>query len=70
MAFEKQVVKVAQTCFFMIKKIAEIKSFLTYDQLKTLICTATFSNLDYCNALYYGIGAGNYSGYKTVQFTY
>ena len=67
MSFEKQVVKVAQTCFYMIKKIAEIKSFLSYDQLKTLICTATFSNLDYCNALYYGIGAGLIKKLQSVQ---
>ena len=67
LSFEKQVQKVVQTCIFLIKKIAEIKSFLTYDELKTLICTWIFSTMDYCNSLYYGINKSLIKKLQSVQ---
>ena len=67
LSFEKQVQKVVQTCFYFIKKIAEIKSFLTFDQLKTLVCTCVFSNMDYCNSLYYGINKSLIKKLQSVQ---
>ena len=45
-----KVQKVVQTCFYFIKKIDEIKSILTLNQLPTLVCTCVFSNMDYCNS--------------------
>ena len=67
LSFERQVQKVVQTCFFLIKKMAEIKSFLTYDELKTLICTWIFSTMDYCNSLYYGINKSLIKKLQSVQ---
>ena len=39
----------------MIKKIAEIKSFLTEDELITVICACILSKIDHCKDVYYGI---------------
>ena len=57
LSFEDQINRVVKSCFGVIRKLAEIKSFLSYEQLRTIICACVFSEIDYCNALYYGVNA-------------
>ena len=54
---EPQVDKLVKSWFLVIRKISKIKSYLTDDQLRTVISTCVFSRLDYCNPLYYGISS-------------
>ena len=53
--FEEQVTKVVKACFSVIRELSKIKVFLTQQQLQVLVSARVFSQLDYCNALYYGL---------------
>ena len=67
LTFDKQVKRVVKSCICIIKKIAEIKSFLSPEQLKTVVCASVLSKLDYCNALYFGITKARMKKLQSVQ---
>ena len=51
----------------MIRKLSEIRTFLSTDQIKTLVCTDIFSHLDYCNSVYFGLPVGVLQKLQRVQ---
>ena len=55
LSFEAQIYKVVKSCFSIIRKIYKIKVFLSQEHLQVLISSYVFSQLDYCNSLYYGL---------------
>ena len=55
LTFREHVGKLVTSCNITIRKLSKIKDFLTYEQLRTAVCSFIFSTLDYCNALLYGI---------------
>ena len=55
LSFEEQINKVIKACYATIKKLTQIKGFLSKQQLQQLVSSDIFSNLDYCNSLYYGV---------------
>ena len=55
LTFKPQVRAVVQSCFFQLRTIAKIKSFLSHSNLQTVILMFIFSRLDNCNALYSGL---------------
>ena len=55
LSFADQVQSVVKSSIGMVKKIAEIKSFVTEEELLTVVCACILSKIDYCNAVYYGI---------------
>ena len=57
LSFAKQIQKATTSSYFVIRKISSIRAFLDQEQLKTLICTKIFSQIDYCNSLYFGLPA-------------
>ena len=57
LSFVDQINKVLRSCFGTIRKLSQIKGFLSEEQLKQLVCSYIFMNLDYCNSLYYGINS-------------
>ena len=67
LTFEPQVKKVVKSCFMMIRKLYSIRQFLTTNQLKQLVCSKVFSNIDYCNALYFGMNASLLKKLQHVQ---
>jgi hypothetical protein len=67
LSFECQVNKVVKTSFAIIKKLSQIKGYLTEDELKQLASSYIFSNLDYCNALYYGMNSNLFKKLQHVQ---
>ena len=67
LSFEQQVQYVVKASICMIKKIAEIKSFLTEDELITVVCACILSKIDYCNAVYYGINENLLKKLQSVQ---
>ena len=52
LSFENQVNKVVKSSYCTIKKLYQVKGYLTEVQLKQLVCSYVLSNLDYCNALH------------------
>ena len=67
LSFESQINKVIKTCYIIIKKITQIKGFLTEKQLQQLVSSDVFSQLDYCNSLYYGINSNLIAKLQRVQ---
>ena len=67
LSFEHHVKSIVKSCFMTIRKLAKIKSFLLYEQLRTLISACVFSILDYCNSLYHGITSESLRKLQSVQ---
>ena len=67
LSFEHQVTAVVKSCFVTIRKISKVKSFLSVDQLKTLVTSCVFSKLDYCNSIYYGMSTRLLLKLQSVQ---
>ena len=67
LTFDDQVQRVTKSSICVIRKIAEIKSFLTKEQLETVVCAGVLSRLDYCNMLYFGITEARLRKLQSVQ---
>ena len=67
LSFEQQIKSIVKACVITIKKIAEIKAFLTEEELITVVCASILSRIDYCNAVYYGINESLVKKLQTVQ---
>ena len=67
LSFECQINKVVKGCYATIKKLSQVKGFLTHEELKQLVSCDIFSQIDYCNALYYGINANLIVKLQRVQ---
>ena len=67
LTFREHVGKMVVSCNITIRKLSKIKDFLTYEQLRTAVCTYIFSVLDYCNSLLYGIQSDLMDKLQSVQ---
>ena len=67
LSFADQVRSVVKSSIGMVKKIAEIKSFVTEEELLTVVCACILSKIDYCNAVYYGITQDLLKKLQSVQ---
>ena len=67
LTFKVQVQKVVSSCFILLKEIWKIKNFIPKESLKSLVSAVILSKLDYCNALYYKIGANELKLLQSVQ---
>jgi len=67
LSFDSQINKLVKACFMVIRKLYSIKPFLSSDHLKSIVCTNVFSQLDYCNSLYYGISSASIKKLQQVQ---
>ena len=67
LSFEQQIQSVVKSCIGTIRKIAEIKSFLSEEELLIVVCACILSKIDYCNAVYYGINKNLLKKLQTVQ---
>ena len=56
LTMQNQVTEIKKKSFNTIRKINKAKHLLSTDHLKTIVNGVIVSCLDYCNALYYGIG--------------
>ena len=65
--FDYQISEVTQKCYLNLRLLYRIKSFLTRDQMKTLLCALVLSKIDYCNSLYYGINQNLIRKLQTVE---
>ena len=67
LSFSSQIRKVVKACYKTLRNISRIKRFLTKDQLQLLACALVFSQIDYCNALYYMLNADLLAMLQSVQ---
>ena len=65
--FEEQIAKLVKSCFSTIRKLAKVKIYLSQQHLQTLVSSLIFSELDYCNSLYYGLPASTINKLQRVQ---
>ena len=55
LSFNPQILSVASSCFFHLRRIRQISSYLDDASLKILVCSLVLSRLDYCNSLYFNL---------------
>ena len=67
LSFKTQVTKVVQSCFYQLRNISKIKSFLSFTDLEKVIHAFISSRIDYCNALYSGLPKKVISRLQLVQ---
>ena len=67
LSFNKQVDKVVSTSFSTIRLLSRIQYFLSSEELNNIVCSRIFSNIDYCNALYYGLSKEALNKLQRVQ---
>ena len=49
-----QVSNIARTCYFVLRRLASIRRFLTSTATATLVSAFVFSRIDYCSSLLFG----------------
>ena len=67
LSFHYQILKVVKSCFYVIRSLSRIKSFLSYEQLRTAVCACIYFKLYYCYSLYYGVNALLLNKLQSVQ---
>ena len=67
LSFEQHINKVVKSSYAVIKKLTQIKGFLSQEQLQQLVSSDVFSHLDYCNSLFYGINSNLIKKLQRVQ---
>ena len=69
LTFEKHILNIVKACFCTIRSLTKLKSYLTYEQLRTVISACIFSRIDYCNSLFYGVNNNLINKLQSVQNT-
>ena len=65
--FEQQVSAVVKKSFFHLRSLAKVKPYLTQAALEQAIHAFVTSQLDYCNALYFGVDLSQLRRLQLVQ---
>ncbi len=65
--FDKQIHAVISSCFFQLRLLSKIKSFLSVKTLEIAIHALITTCLDYCNSLYLGILKSSIARLQLVQ---
>lgn len=65
--FDQHINSVVKSCFFHIKLLSKVKTFLSFNDLKTVTHVSVLSRLDYCNSLYMGLPKSSMSWLQMVQ---
>ena len=65
--FQIQVSKKVSSSYETLRNIGKIKYYLTSELLTQVMTALIFSNLDYCNVIYFGIGKREIDKLQSVQ---
>ena len=57
LSFENQINKVVKSSFNTLRQLHQVKGYFSTDDLKQLVSSSILCNIDYCNALYFGISS-------------
>ena len=69
LSIEKQVSATSKSCFYQIRNIGHIRTYITDDACKTLVNSLVTSRLDHGNAMLYGLPANITNKLQRVQNT-
>jgi len=69
LTMDKQSSAIAKSCYYQIRNIGRIRSYISDDACKTLVCSLVTSRLDYGNALLYGVNRTVIDRLQRVQNT-
>ena len=69
LSIEKQVSATSKSCFYQIRNIGRIRTYITDDACKTLVNSLVTSRLDYGNVMLYGLPANITNKLQRVQNT-
>ena len=69
LSIEKQVSATSKLCFYQIRNIGRIRTYITDDACKTLVNSLVTYRLDYENAMLYGLPANITNKLQRVQNT-
>ena len=69
LSMEQHASAITKSCFHQIRNIGRIRSYITVDACKTLVCSLVTSRMDYGNALMYSVNASIVSKLQRVQNT-
>jgi len=69
LSMEQYASAITKSCFHQIRNIEKIRSYITVDASKALVCSLVASRMDYGNALMYGVNASIVSKLQCVQNT-
>ena len=67
LSFNVHINNIVKSSFMVIKRLSQIKGYLSTDQLQQMISSDVFSKLDYCNSLFYGIKSSLIKKMQYVQ---
>ena len=67
LSFTAHIDNVVKSSFLYIKKLSQIKGYLSEEHLQQLVSSNIFSKLDYCNSLFYGINSALIKKMQHVQ---
>ena len=67
LSFETQVNSVIKSSFANLKKLHQIKGYMSEDQRKQLACSYALAQIDYCNSFYFDISKSLLSKLQQVQ---
>ena len=67
LSLSPQINNVCSNCYFYLKKISSIRSFISQSNCESLVHALISSRLDYCNSLYFGTPKFNISKLQRVQ---
>ena len=59
------VLRLAQTCFFHLRRLRSVRHQLGQDITERLVCALVLSRLDYCNAVLAGLPASTLAPFAT-----
>lgn len=65
--FERQISLVVKSCFFQLRLLLKVKTFLSFKNFEKVIHVLISSRLDYCNSLYVGFSHAAMSRLQLVQ---
>ncbi|KAI2648195.1 putative RNA-directed DNA polymerase from transposon BS [Labeo rohita] len=65
--FDRQINLVVKSCFYQLRALAKVKTFLSFKHFETAIHAFISFRLDYCNSLYLGINSSSISRLQMVQ---
>ncbi|XP_071141874.1 uncharacterized protein [Mytilus edulis] len=69
LSMEQQVTAVSKSCYDQIRTIGNIRSYITENACKTLVCSLVTSRLDYGNALLHNVNSSTIARLQRVQNT-
>ena len=67
LTMDQAVSQVRKSCYFELRKIANLRPLISEDAAKKLVVSFVLSKLDYCNSLYASMTSGNLDKLQLVQ---